>query len=166
MEGDLTLSPLNRLFHSKVEAFHHNRLLGIPWNFRLEYFPAYCPFNDYRADSSLTMEDHQNLEEFRTRVEAKSTEAGSGGYGIGEDFHDGEKDYFRQKYFFNQMQTRCLQPNKMMEKRVISVEFVMKSSRGQRNYGDTSELTQGKNPSAVPCVARAFRSMEPCRDMN
>ncbi|CAG0904937.1 unnamed protein product, partial [Cyprideis torosa] len=49
------------------------------------------------------MEDHQNLEEFRTRVEAKSTEAGSGGYGIGEDFHDGEKDLLSSEVF--------LQPN-------------------------------------------------------
>ncbi|CAG0898937.1 unnamed protein product [Cyprideis torosa] len=44
------------------------------------------------TESSLTMEDHFHIEEFRTRVEAKSTEAGSRGYGIGEDFHDGEKD--------------------------------------------------------------------------
>ncbi|CAG0901862.1 unnamed protein product [Cyprideis torosa] len=49
------------------------------------------------------MEDHQNLEEFRTRGQAKSTEAGSGGYGIGEDFHDGEKDLLSSEVF--------LQPN-------------------------------------------------------
>ncbi|CAG0904876.1 unnamed protein product, partial [Cyprideis torosa] len=79
------LSPLKRLFHSKVEAFHHNRL------------PVFGVASDLNtslrvAESSQTMEDHQNLEEFRTRVEAESTEAGSGEYGIGEDFHDGEKD--------------------------------------------------------------------------
>ncbi|CAG0903102.1 unnamed protein product, partial [Cyprideis torosa] len=45
---------------------------------------------------SVTMEDHQLLEECRTQVEPKSTEtdvdAGSGEYGIVEDFHDDEKD--------------------------------------------------------------------------
>ncbi|CAG0900964.1 unnamed protein product, partial [Cyprideis torosa] len=76
----------------KGRGFPPQSPLGIPWNFLLEYFPAYCPFNDCRAESSLTMEDHFHLEEFRTRVEAKSTEAGCGGYGISEDFHDGEKD--------------------------------------------------------------------------
>ncbi|CAG0896716.1 unnamed protein product [Cyprideis torosa] len=56
-----------------------------------------------KTDSSQTMEDHQNLEEFRTRVEAKGTEAGSGGYGSSEDFHDGEKDLLSSEVF--------LQPN-------------------------------------------------------
>ncbi|CAG0907137.1 unnamed protein product, partial [Cyprideis torosa] len=76
------LCPLDRLFHSKVEAFHHNR------------FSVFRGTSDLNtslrvAESSLTMDLE---EEFRTRVEAKSTEAGSRGYGIGEDFHDGEKD--------------------------------------------------------------------------
>ncbi|CAG0901663.1 unnamed protein product [Cyprideis torosa] len=55
------------------------------------------------AESSLTMEDHQHLEECSTHVEAKSTEAGSRDYVIGEDFHDGEKDLLSSEVF--------LQPN-------------------------------------------------------
>ncbi|CAG0891569.1 unnamed protein product [Cyprideis torosa] len=76
-----------KLNSERAEAFHHNRLSVFRGTSDLN-----TPFNDCRAESSPTMEDHQNLEEFRTRVEIKSTEAGSGGYGIGEDFHDGEKD--------------------------------------------------------------------------
>ncbi|CAG0900965.1 unnamed protein product, partial [Cyprideis torosa] len=48
------------------------------------------------AESSLTMEDHQHLQECSNHVEAKSTstdgDTGSRGYEIGKDFHDGEKD--------------------------------------------------------------------------
>ncbi|CAG0896689.1 unnamed protein product [Cyprideis torosa] len=53
-----------------------------------------------------------------------------------------------------------------MEGKTMPVGFVVKSSSIRASYGDTSELTLGKNLSAVPPVPRRFRSMHTCEDMN
>ncbi|CAG0896688.1 unnamed protein product [Cyprideis torosa] len=147
---------------SRGFIFIENRIRQLLWSgsflysvllFRVEHVASPCV--SLTTESSLIMEDHYLPEEFRTQVEPKSTEtdvdAGPGGCGI---------------CCFHQERKRCLQPSQIMEGKTMPVGFVVKSSSIRASYGDTSELTLGKNLSAVPSVPRRSRSMRTCEDMN
>ncbi|CAG0907621.1 unnamed protein product [Cyprideis torosa] len=73
---------------------------------------------------------------------------------------------FLWKCCFHQERTRCLQPSQIMEEKAMPVGFVVKSSSIHATYEDTSEVTLGRNLSAVPCVLRRFRGMNTCGRMN
>ncbi|CAG0898938.1 unnamed protein product, partial [Cyprideis torosa] len=81
------------------------------------------------------MEDHQHLEECSAHVEAKSTapdcDTGSRGFGIREDFHDGEKDLLSSEVLLPRRENEMPPAKQNDLKKVVIVNQIHKVESGR-----------------------------------